>query len=191
MIVGGPVDEFATHGLSCRCSEGRHLRHSSVNAIVQRALSAAGVPSRLEPSGLVRSDGKRPDGVTMVPWSSGKPLVWDATCPDTLAPSHVSVAVHSPGSVAKAAEVKKCAKYESLNRSYSFTPVAIETLGAIGPMSLKFLRALGTRIMEQSGEVSSTSYLLQRLSVAVQRANAVSVMGTLSEPSISDLFFLT
>ena len=35
------------------------------------------------------------------------------------------------------------------------------------------------------------SYLLQRLSVAVQRANAVSVMGTLSEPSTSDLFFLT
>ena len=134
---------------------------------MQHALSAAGVPSRLEPSHLDRSDGKRPDRVTMVHWSSGKPLVWDATCPDTLAPSHVSVAVHSPGSVAKAAEVKKCAKYESLNRSYSFTPVAIETLGAIGPMSLKFLRALGARIMEQSGEVTSISYLLQRLSVAV------------------------
>ena len=68
--------------------------------------------------------------------------------------------------------------------------MAIETLGAIGPMSLKFLRALGTRIMEQSGEVSSVSYLLQHLLVAVQRANAVSVMGTLSEPSTSDLFFL-
>ena len=73
---------------------------------MQRALSAAGVPSHLELSGLVRSDGKRPDGFTMVPWSSGKPLFWDATCPDTLSPSHVSVAVHSPGSVAKAAEVK-------------------------------------------------------------------------------------
>ena len=188
---GGHFDEFVTHGLSHRCSEGRHLRHSSVNSIVQRALSAAGVSSRLEPSGVVRLDGKRPDGVTMVPWSSGKPLVWDATCPNTLAPSHVSVAVHSPGSVAKAAEVKKCARYESLNRSYSFTPVAIEILGAIGPMSLKFLRALGTRIMEQSGEVSSILYLLQCLLVAVQRANAVSVMGTLSEPSTSDLFFLT
>ena len=73
---------------------------------------------------------------------------------------------------------------------FFYTPVAIETLGAIGPMSLKFLRALGTRIMEQSGEVSSVSYLLQHLLVAVQRANAVSVMGTLSEPSTSDLFFL-
>ena len=128
--------------------------HNICYSILQRALSAAGVPSRLEPSGLVRSDGKRPDVVTMVPWSSGKPLIWDAPCPDTLAPSHVSVAVYSPGSVAGAAEVKKCAKYKSLNHSYSFTPVAIETLGAFGPMSLKFPRALG---MEQSGEVSSTA----------------------------------
>ena len=69
-------------------------------------LSTAGVPSRHDPSGLDRSNGKRPDGVTMVPWSSGKPLVWDSTCPDTLAPSRVCVAVRSPGSVAKAAEVK-------------------------------------------------------------------------------------
>ena len=67
---GGHVDKFATHGLSCRCSEGRHLRHLSVNSIVQRALSAAGVPSRLEPSGLVRSDGKRPYGVSL--WFLGR-----------------------------------------------------------------------------------------------------------------------
>ena len=180
---GDHVDESAIHGLSCRRSEGRHFRHSSVNSVVQRAFSTAGVPSRLEPSGLVRSDGKRPDGVTMVPWKSGKPLVWDATCPDTLARSYEGVAVTGPGSVANMAEAKKCAKYESLSSSYSFTPVAIETLGAIGPKSLRFLRELGSRIWEQSGEVSSLSYLLQRLSVVIQRANAISVMGTLVEPS--------
>ena len=28
----------------------------------------------LSPSGLFRSDGKRPDGLTLVPWSSGKAL---------------------------------------------------------------------------------------------------------------------
>ena len=62
-----------------------------MNDIVHRALSAQ-VPSRLEPSSLTCSDGKRPDGVIM--WKNGKPLIWDATCPDTLAQSyrpHVAV----------------------------------------------------------------------------------------------------
>lgn len=67
--------------------------------IIKCAFFALGVLSCLEPSGLVRSDGKRPDGVTMVPWKYGKPLVWDATCPDTLAPSNMNVAVHGSGSV--------------------------------------------------------------------------------------------
>ena len=57
----GNVDEFATHGLSYRCSAGRHLRHSSVNSVIQCAFSAAGVLSHFEPSGLVRSHGKKPD----------------------------------------------------------------------------------------------------------------------------------
>ena len=57
---GAAVDALATHGLSCKQSEGRHFRHSSLNA-----LSAAKIPSRLEPAGMYRNDGKRPDGITM------------------------------------------------------------------------------------------------------------------------------
>ena len=88
---GEEVDQSGTHGLSCRRSEGRHYRHATINNIVHRALSTARIPSRLEPLGLSRSDGKRPDGVTVVPWKNGKQLVWDATCPDTSAPSHLSL----------------------------------------------------------------------------------------------------
>ena len=65
---GAEVDHLATHGLSCRWSEGRHFRLSALNDIVHRALSSAKVPSRLEPAGIYRSDGKRPDGITVVPW---------------------------------------------------------------------------------------------------------------------------
>ena len=81
---------------------------------------------------LLHSDGKRPDGVTMVPWKQGKPLVCDATCPDTLAPSYRDMASIRTGAVAAAAEERKVAKYMALGHSHSFTPVAIETLGAIG-----------------------------------------------------------
>ena len=71
-VCGKPVQGTATHGLDCRKSSGRHARHSAVNNIIQRALSAAGVPSHLEPTGLSRDDGKRPDGATIVPWSQGQ-----------------------------------------------------------------------------------------------------------------------
>ena len=73
---GAEVDHLATHGLSCRCNEGRDPRHAAVNDVIHRSLTSANIPSRLEPSGLYRSDGKRPDGCSIVPWRSGKVLVW-------------------------------------------------------------------------------------------------------------------
>ena len=160
--------------------EGRHFRHSALNDIVKRGLSAAHIPSRLEPTGLLRSDGKRPDGVTLAPWSSGCLLIWDATCPDTFAISYRAQATSEAGRVAESAEDRKAEKYRGLPASHSFTPVAIETLGAIGPRSMLFLRDLGRRIALESGEPRSTDYLLQRLSVAVQRGNAASVQGGMS-----------
>lgn len=158
-----------------------NFRLSALNDVISRAFSSAKIPSRLEPSDLDRSDGKRPDGVTMVPWKFGKPLVWDATCPDTLAPSYRTMATINTGAVAAAAEVRKEAKYSCLDRGHSFTPVAIETLGAIGPKSLAFLKDLGRRIRQQTGESKALPYLLQRLSVAVQRGNSASVLGSLGE----------
>jgi len=76
---GANVDQLATHGLSCKKSEGRHYCHGAINDILPRALTTACIPSRLEPPDLVRTDGKHPDGVTMIPWKNGKPIVWDAT----------------------------------------------------------------------------------------------------------------
>ena len=84
-LCGTQVSRFCTHGLSCRYSEGRHHRHAAIN---DSTLSSAGIQARLEPPGLLRSDGKRPDGMTLVPWTSDRPLVWDATCSDTFAESY-------------------------------------------------------------------------------------------------------
>ena len=130
------VDCLATHGLSCWWSEGRHHRHAALNDIIHRALASAKVPSRLEPSGLYRVDGKRPDGITVVPWSCGKLLVWDATCPDTFAPSYLPSAASEAGAVAASAEERKKTKYASLNPAHTFTPVAIETSGVFVPETL-------------------------------------------------------
>ena len=42
-----------------------------------------------------------------------------------------------------------------------------------------FLKELGHRLRQVSGEASSFHYLAQRLSVAIQRGNSASVMGTM------------
>ena len=65
-LCGAEVDHLATHGLSCRRSSGRHSRHAEINDIVKRSLASAKIPSHLEPTGISSSEGKRPDGITVV-----------------------------------------------------------------------------------------------------------------------------
>eukprot|EP00731_Ephydatia_muelleri_P026828 Em0018g928a len=187
---GAEVSQFATHGLSCRKSAGRHHCHSAMNEIIHRALVSAHVPSRLEPSGLYCSDGKRPDGVSIVPWKCGQLLVWDATCPDTFAPSYSTIAAHQVGAVAQQAEDRKMQKYKHLDSCYFFTPVAIETSGVFGPKTTEFLKELGHRLRQVSGEANSFAYLAQRLSVAIQRGNAASVLGTIKMDSEEEEFLV-
>ena len=161
--------------MSCRQSEGRHYRHAAINNIVCRARSAAKIPSRLEPSGLSRSDGKRPDGVSVVPWRNGKLLIWDATPPDIFAPSYSSLASTEAGLVAARAE-----ELAPLVPHHIFTPVAIETGGVVGPQSLPFLQELGRRLRQVTGYSKSFVHLLQCRSIAVQQGNAASVLGPIN-----------
>ena len=126
-------------------SEGRHFRHSALNDIIHRALSSAKVPSRLEPFGIYHSDGKRPDGITIVPWERGKLLVWDVTCSDTFAGSYAAAASREPGAVAALAEDRKVSKYVHLDSLHLFIPIAFEATGVIGPLTRDFLKELGRR----------------------------------------------
>ncbi|CAH2244583.1 jg11698 [Pararge aegeria aegeria] len=65
---GDSVDTYGHHGLSYSRSAGRFSRHSTIKDIIRRSLATAHVPAVLEPIGLGRSDGKRPDGMTLIPW---------------------------------------------------------------------------------------------------------------------------
>ena len=90
------------------------MRHNAVNDLIKRALASADIPALLEPKSLSRDDGKRPDGLTVLPWANDRCLVWDFTCPDTLAASHLNRAVVSPGLVANDAGDRKTVKYRTL-----------------------------------------------------------------------------
>ena len=93
-----------THGISSRFSRGRHSGHAAVYDIIKRSLESAKILCHLEPMGLYRSDGKDQMGPWLFPGGGEKVLVWDATCPDTLAPSHLSTAVREAGAVVMDAE---------------------------------------------------------------------------------------
>ena len=61
-------------------------------------------------------------------------LVWDITCPDTLASSYSSLATRMAGAVAEEAERRKRGKDSHLETSHHFTPVAVESLGHLCQM---------------------------------------------------------
>ena len=145
----------------------------------------------LEPTFLRRENGKRPDGLTVLSWANGRCLVWDFTCPDTLAASHLNRAVQSPGTIANDAESRKTSKYLSLSVQYHFMPIAIETLGAPGDEAHALFRDLGQCITASTAEPHSFQFLMQRVSVAEQRGNAVCIVGVVP-PSVDwdDLFDL-
>ena len=71
---GVDVESLGTHGLSCHYTSDSHCRHAAVNDIVKRSLDSARIPCHFEPSSLYRSDGRRPDGATIVQWKYGKVL---------------------------------------------------------------------------------------------------------------------
>ena len=55
---GAAVDKLGHHGLACKRSAGRHLRHNLLNDGILRALQSAGVQAVRQPTGLDRGGGK-------------------------------------------------------------------------------------------------------------------------------------
>jgi hypothetical protein len=173
---GRMMDSRGLHGLSCKFSAGRHPRHAALNDVIRRALQSAGIPSILEPVGVDRGDGKRPDGLTVFPFSNGRCLCWDATCVDTFADSHVNNSAMSAGCAANTAEESKRRKYTSLAARFQFEPVAVETTGTYGKTTGTLISKIGRRISDGSGDPREKFWLEQRIGLAVQRGNAVSIL---------------
>ena len=182
---GETADPGGHHGLVCKQPGGRTSRHFAMNDIIWRALQRADTPSSKEPPGLIRSDGKRPDGATLVPWSRGKYVAWDVTNVHTCAASYLHLTSATPGGAAELAASRKNLKYSDLPATHNFVPIAIESLGPINHTGLEFLAELGRRMTAISGDQFETTHLFQRLSICTQRYNAVAFRGTFSQ-SIGD-----
>ena len=107
--------------------------------------------------------------MTVYPYSRRISLLWDATCVNTYAESHLPSTAASAGAAARDAEVRKCRKYAGLTGRFLFEPVAFETGGTCGPSTRSFIKQLGARIASVSGERRETAWLWQRLSIAIIR----------------------
>ena len=172
---GAMVDRCGLHPLSFRFSAGRLPRHSALNDIIKCALTSAGFNAVLEPVGLNRGDGKRPEGMTVFPFSRGKCLIWDCTCVDYVSLSALALTATEPGSASRSAEVRKNLKYEGLCDRYIFQAIAIETSCVFGRDTNAFISRLGHLTTSISGERREAEFLRQRLSLATVRGNAQSV----------------
>ena len=125
---GKRVEGDGLHGLSCTKSAGRFSRHATLSSLMKQTLEPLELSSMLEPPGLYRTDGKRPDGVTMIPWEMGKQLAWDVTVVDAVAPSRLNqCSLCNLGTTATETEVRKVEKYrELIDNGYNFRyPVKI------------------------------------------------------------------
>ena len=77
------------------------------------------------------TDGRRPDGLTQIPWQWGNSLTWDVTVVNTVADFYISATPLSEASVAEMAAESKTLKYSTLPTNIIFQPVVFEKLGPI------------------------------------------------------------
>ena len=169
------LDAYGDHALVCKKLIGKSARHTEVNARIHQVHQQAGCPSILEPPGMTRVDGKRPDGATILLYERGLPMAWDATIVHTSAQSYRHLTSAHAGEAAAAAVAKMRVKYAALDGRVDFRSVGLETLGPFGPSASELLDSIATRIRAQTGDAGARTRLYRRIAAALQMGNAVSL----------------
>jgi len=144
-----------------------------MNDIIFPSLYSAGIPASKKPTSLTRLCGKRPGGLTLVPWQGDTPVTWDVTVVSTIAQSYLHTSGHSAAGAEELTVSRNEAKYYCLHHSFLFVPIALETLGAIAPCCLAFFTEVDRRLSAATGDARETPFLLQRISVELQQFNVL------------------
>ena len=93
--------------------------------------------------------------------------------------SHIGSTATKPGSAAQKTAQNKIDKYSKLASTHIFYPFAIETGGTWHEMAIELTQEIGRRITTITEDTRETIFLFQRLSMALQRGNAVSFHNTM------------
>ena len=89
------------------------------------------------------------------------------------ADSYVAATAREADAAAEDVAELKIAKYSGLEDKCIFQPTAVESLGPLNETACQFLKYLGRRISTLSGDERQSAFLFQRLSVLIQRLNAI------------------
>jgi len=93
---------------------------------------------------------------------------------------HIGNTATKPGAAAQKTAQNKIDKYYKLASTHIFyPPFAIETAGTWHEMAIEFTQEIGRRITTITEDTQETTCLFQRLSMALQRGNAVSFHNTM------------
>ena len=106
----------------------------------------------------------------MVPWQSGRSLVWDVTAVCPLADTYVASAAREARSVAELAAI-----FWSCSRLSFIQPIAVETLDPIIESTSDFFSLLAKKISHHSGDERETAFFVParfRASIVIQRRAA-------------------
>jgi hypothetical protein len=84
---------------------------------------------------------------------------------------------------------RKHSKYSSIiSSNYIFKGLA---LGPWCKETIDFINVIGNRLIAESGDSKSKKFLLERISLAIQRGNAASIRGTFPDSALlSEIFAL-
>jgi len=79
-------------------------------------------------------------------------LSWNVTIATTWTDTYLPASSVTAAAAAEAAASSKEVEYSDLPASYSFQPIAVETLGPINESAVNFLRELGSRIFSRRSD---------------------------------------
>ena len=79
-------------------------------------------------------------------------------------------------SAANKAAKDKIVKYGALSASHIFLPVAVETAGVWNKSAIELIQEIGRRISAVTVDSTEMVFLFQRLSIGLQRGNAVAFL---------------
>ena len=128
------------------------------------------MPASKEPSGLLRDNDRRPDGISLIPWSQEKVICWNVAVVDNLAASDINMTTASQRGADEFAVCCIADKYSKVRTTLIFQYISINCLGAFRQSAVDFLSVVGSRLAIQiQGEL-----LFLCIAIAIQRFNVVS-----------------